>query len=106
MIRDITLGQYYQTESLLHSLDPRVKIVGTLVYIISLFVVDSFLGYMVCAAFLIAMIKLSNVPVGYIVRGMRAILILLLIFCCCGSNSWGDNGCDCGCGHNHGGNRC
>ena len=79
MFKDITLGQYYQTESLLHSLDPRVKIVGTLVYIISLFVVDSFAGYLVCAIFLIAMIKLSNVPVGYIVRGMRAILILLLI---------------------------
>lgn len=79
MFKDITLGQYYQTDSLLHRLDPRVKIVGTLVYIISLFVVNSFIGYAVCAVFLIAMIKLSNVPVGYIVRGMKAILILLLI---------------------------
>lgn len=79
MFKDITLGQYYQTESLLHSLDPRVKLVGTLIYIISLFVVDTFTGYFVCLLFLIAMIRLSNVPVGYIVRGMRAILILLLI---------------------------
>ena len=79
MFKDITLGQYYQTDSLLHRLDPRVKIVGTLAYIISLFVVDSFVGYLVCALFLFTMIGLSNVPVGYIVRGMRAILILLLI---------------------------
>ena len=79
MFEDITLGQYYQTDSLLHRLDPRVKIVGTLVYIISLFVVDTFAGYFVCLLFLAAMICLSNVPVGYIVRGMRAILILLLI---------------------------
>ena len=79
MFKDITLGQYYQTDSLLHRLDPRVKIVGTLVYIISLFVVDTFAGYFVCLLFLAAMICLSNVPVGYIVRGMRAILILLLI---------------------------
>ena len=79
MFKDITLGQYYQTDSLLHRLDPRLKLVGTLVYIISLFVVDTFTGYFVCALFLIAMIRLSNVPVGYIVRGMRAILILLLI---------------------------
>ena len=79
MFKDITLGQYYQTDSLLHRLDPRVKIVGTLVYIISLFVVDSFAGYFLCALFLIAMIRLSNVPAGYIVRGMRGILILLLI---------------------------
>ena len=79
MFKDITLGQYYQTESLLHRLDPRVKIVGTLVYIISLFVVNSFTGYFVTAVFLACMIGLSHVPVGYIVRGMRAILILLLI---------------------------
>ncbi len=79
MFKDITLGQYYQTDSLLHRLDPRVKLVGTLVYIISLFVVDSFTGYIIAGIFLAAMIILSNVPVGYIVRGMRAILILLLI---------------------------
>jgi len=79
MFKDITLGQYYQTDSLLHRLDPRVKLVGTLVYIISLFVVDSFTGYILAGIFLVCMIRLSNVPVGFIVRGMRAILILLLI---------------------------
>lgn len=42
MIRDITLGQYYPTDSVLHRLDPRVKFVSTMVYIISLFVFDSF----------------------------------------------------------------
>ena len=45
MFDTITLGQYYQTDSLLHRLDPRVKLVGTFVYLISLFVVDSFVGY-------------------------------------------------------------
>ena len=79
MFKDITLGQYYQTDSVLHRLDPRVKLVGTLVYIISLFVVDSFTGYILAGIFLVCMIRLSNVPVGFIVRGMRAILILLLI---------------------------
>ena len=79
MFKDIPLGQYYQTDSILHRLDPRVKLVGTLVYIICLFVVDTFVGYFVCAAFLFAMIFLSNVPLGFIVRGMKGILILLLI---------------------------
>lgn len=79
MFKDITLGQYYQTDSLLHRLDPRVKMVATLLYIISLFVVDSFTGYFAAAVFLIVMIKLSNVPVSYIVRGMKGILILLLV---------------------------
>ena len=46
MFDTITLGQYYQTDSLLHRLDPRVKLVGTFVYLISLFVVDSFAGYL------------------------------------------------------------
>ena len=79
MFKDITLGQYYQTDSLLHRLDPRVKLVATFLYIISLFVVNSFTGYFAAAVFLIAMICLSNVPVGYILRGMKGILILLLI---------------------------
>ena len=45
MLRDITLGQYYQTDSVIHRLDPRVKLVTTVCYIVSLFVVDNFVGY-------------------------------------------------------------
>ena len=82
MFASITLGQYYQTDSLLHRLDPRVKLVGTFVYLISLFVVDSFPGYLLAALFLFAMIRLSNVPFRYIVRGMKTILFLLLITVC------------------------
>ena len=50
MIRDITIGQYYPTDSLLHRLDPRVKLLGTLVFIVSLFIADSWLGYVLCDA--------------------------------------------------------
>ena len=79
MLRDITLGQYYQTESVIHRLDPRVKLVGTICYIISLFLVNNVWGYIIAAVFLAAMIKLSNVPFNFIVKGMRAILFLLII---------------------------
>lgn len=79
MLRDITLGQYYQTESVIHRLDPRVKLVGTICYIISLFLINSVWGYVVAALFLAAMIKLSNVPFKFMVKGMRAIVFLLLI---------------------------
>lgn len=79
MLRDITLGQYYQTESVIHRLDPRVKLVGTICYIISLFIVNNVWGYLVAALFLAAMIKLSNVPFKFMVKGMKAILFLLLI---------------------------
>ena len=79
MFDSITLGQYYQTDSVLHRLDPRVKLVGTFTYLISLFIVYSFAGYALAALFLFAMVKLSNVPFRYIVRGMKTILFLLLI---------------------------
>ena len=79
MLRDITLGQYYQTESLLHKLDPRVKLAGTVAFIISLFFMKNLLGYLVAAVFLSLCIRLSNVPFKFMTRGMKSILILLLI---------------------------
>lgn len=79
MLRDITLGQYYQADSVIHRLDPRVKLVATLVFIVTLFIVDNFIGYALAGIFLIGMIKLSKVPFRFMVRGMKAILFLLLI---------------------------
>lgn len=79
MFNSVTLGQYYQTDSPLHRLDPRVKMVGTLFYIISLFVVNNIAGYIVAGIFLAALIMLSNVPFGLIIRGMKAIIFLLII---------------------------
>lgn len=79
MLRDITLGQYYQTDSVLHRLDPRVKLAGTLLYIISLFFFRNFIGYLIAAVFLAMVIKLSHVPFKFMVKGMKAILFLLLI---------------------------
>lgn len=79
MLRDITLGQYYQTESVIHRLDPRVKLVTTIVFIISLFLFDGILGYALAALFLAMTIKLSKVPFKFMVKGMKAIVFLLLI---------------------------
>ena len=79
MLRDITLGQYYQTDSVIHRLDPRVKLVATIVFIISLFLVDNVVGYLIAAAFLACMVKLSRVPFRFMVKGMKSIVFLLLI---------------------------
>ena len=79
MFKSITLGQYYQTDSILHRLDPRVKLSATLLYIVALFVVNSFPGYLCAGIFLVCMIRLSQVPFSYMVRGMKAILFLLLL---------------------------
>lgn len=79
MLRDITLGQYYQTDSVIHKLDPRVKLVTTLCYIISLFIVDNAVGYVIAGLFLAIIIRLSKVPVKFMVRGMKSIVFLLLM---------------------------
>ena len=78
MIRDITIGQYYPAQSQVHRLDPRVKIVCTLAFLISLFLQNSILGYVVAFVFLAMVIRLSKVPVKFIVRGLKPIVILLL----------------------------
>lgn len=79
MLRDITLGQYYQTDSIIHRLDPRVKLGGTLLYIISLFLFKNFVGYIIAAIFLGSVIKLSKVPFKFIIKGMKTIVFLLMI---------------------------
>ena len=79
MLRDITLGQYYQTDSIIHRLDPRVKLVTTLCYIVSLFIVDNWIGYVVAGLFLLMVVRLSKVPFKFMVRGMKSIIFLLLI---------------------------
>ena len=79
MVRDITIGQYYPADSVIHRLDPRVKIVCTLLFLISLFVQNSVLGYLIATAFLFGVIRLSKVPVKFIVKGLKAVVIILLI---------------------------
>ena len=79
MLRDITLGQYYQADSVIHRLDPRVKLGTTILFIISLFVFDDFLGYAVAALFLAVVVKLSKVPFRFMVKGMKSIVFLLSI---------------------------
>ncbi|NBH73320.1 energy-coupling factor transporter transmembrane protein EcfT [Clostridiaceae bacterium] len=79
MIREITLGQYYPVDSVLHRLDPRTKLFGTMVFIVSLFLADSLAAYGVATVFLVLVIRLSKVPFSFMVRGLKAILFLLLI---------------------------
>lgn len=79
MLRDITLGQYYQTESMIHRMDPRVKLGGTILFIISLFFFKNYAGYVIAALFLGLVIRLSKVPFKFMVKGMKTIVMLMLI---------------------------
>ena len=77
MIRDITLGQYYPGDSLIHRLDARTKIIATLLYLIELFVVNNFYGFLITAAPLSAVIAISRVPVKFIFRGLTAVFLII-----------------------------
>lgn len=79
MLREITLGQYYPAKSILHSLDPRVKLFSTLVFIITLFSVDNVVLFAIVLLTLIGIIKMSHVPFSFMVKGLRSIVVLLII---------------------------
>ena len=78
-MRDIALGQYYPADSVLHKLDPRVKFIGTLLYIIALFLVKGVIGYAFMAAVLVGVIALSKVPLRIIIGGLKPVLVILFI---------------------------
>lgn len=78
MLRDITIGQYYPADSKVHELDPRTKILLTFVYIISIFMVDTFVGYVFLFLALAAAIKLTKVPFKFMIKGLKGILFILI----------------------------
>jgi len=79
MLREITLGQYYPVDSLLHRLDPRVKLAGTFLFLIALFIVNSWTAYIFLALVLLLLIKLSNVPFSFMVRGLKSVCFNLFL---------------------------
>lgn len=79
MLREITLGQYYPVDSVIHRLDPRTKLFGTLVFILSLFFASNLWGYLLATVVLASVIHMTKVPFSFMVKGLKAILFLLLI---------------------------
>lgn len=78
MIRDITLGRYYSAESVVHGLDPRVKLSGALLFIIGLFFVKQPLFFLPAAIYIIALYRLAEIPLKYMFKGLKGFVILLL----------------------------
>jgi energy-coupling factor transport system permease protein len=79
MIKDITIGQYVPGNSFVHKLDPRVKILISLIYIVDLFIVNSFKGYIFIVLFTIISILISKIQFSYIYKGLKPIFILVII---------------------------
>ena len=78
MLKDITLGQYFPGKSVIHRLDPRTKLVMLVVYIVALFLADSWVSYGLMFLFLVSVIGLSTIPPKAIVRGMKPLVVILI----------------------------
>jgi len=78
MLTNITIGQYYPAESPVHRLDPRLKLISALAFIILLFFVRNFWGFAFSAVFISVLIKISRVPPLFLLRGLRGILFIMM----------------------------
>lgn len=78
MIRDITIGQYYPVNSPVHRLDARAKLIITFIFIVTLFMIDSFVGYLFVILAMGVTIKTSKVPLKFMLKGIKSIMIIIL----------------------------
>lgn len=77
MIRDITLGQYFPGKSPIHKLDARTKIIATFLFIIEIFFISNFTGFLFTAFVLATIIFISKVPVKFIFKGLSAVFFII-----------------------------
>lgn len=77
--RFVTIGQYVPRESPIHRLDPRTKIAGVTAFMVVIFVARDFLGYGLLTLFLVGIILLARIPLGFVLRGLRPIIFLLVL---------------------------
>ena len=78
MLKDITIGQHYPTQSLIHKLDSRVKLVATFIFMVSLFIINKFWPYSIVIISLLGIIKLSKIPFKYILKGLKPLRWIIL----------------------------
>lgn len=79
MLKDITIGQYFPGNTIVHKLDPRIKIIIISLFIFSLFFIKSFIPYIFILGFILMVVKISKVPLKFILKGIRPLLFIILI---------------------------
>ena len=79
MLKDITLGQYFPGDTLIHRLDPRTKIICVMVYIVALFLANGWIGYCVLTAFTLILMALSRISPKRIFSGLKPMLFIILL---------------------------
>ena len=78
MLKDITLGQFFPGNSLLHKADPRMKIILTVIYIVFVFLADTSAAYLAAIAFTVILIAISRIKLRVIIKGMKPLLFIML----------------------------
>ncbi|WP_297790688.1 energy-coupling factor transporter transmembrane protein EcfT [uncultured Anaerococcus sp.] len=76
---NISIGQYLPFDTFIHRLDPRVKIVGVFLYIITIFFVDSFLGYLPFGILLLAMLFVAKIPLKSVFKSLKPLIFIIII---------------------------
>jgi energy-coupling factor transport system permease protein len=79
MLKDITIGQYFPGDTIIHRLDPRVKIIIISLFIASLFFINTFIPYIFIVGFILLVVKISGVPLKFILKGIKPLLFIILI---------------------------
>lgn len=79
MLKDITLGQYFPVKSFMHALDPRMKLLLTLLYVVALFLVSNFWGFLVAALLIVLVATFSKISLKVVFRGLKP-LVFIIIF--------------------------
>ena len=78
MLKDITLGQYFPGNSPIHRMDPRTKLLALILYIVTIFIADGLIPYVICAAGLVAVIRMSRIPLKLILKSLKPIVIIII----------------------------
>lgn len=79
MIKDITIGQYFPFNSVIHRLDPRTKLLFTVVFIVTVFLANNFISLFFCLLISAVVIGLSKIPVKTVIKGLKPILLIIVI---------------------------
>ncbi len=79
MLKDITIGQYFPGDTIIHRLDPRIKIIIIGLFIASLFFINSFIPYVFILGFILLVIKISKIPLKFILKGLKPLIFIILI---------------------------
>jgi energy-coupling factor transport system permease protein len=79
MLSDLTFGQYYETDSFVHRLDPRIKILILIAYVVFIFVARNFYAFLALAVFLVIAVIFSKIPFSNMIKSMKGILFIIVV---------------------------